>query len=50
MKNLSLFAFVVCNIFIISCNSTTKPKEFDYGRVEDNKYINTYFNLEISTK
>lgn len=30
------------------CNSQDKPKDFDYGRVENNKYVNSFFDFEIS--
>lgn len=39
MKNL-LF-IMACTIFLISCR--TIPTDFDYGKIENNTYTNTYF-------
>jgi hypothetical protein len=30
------------------CSNQDKPKDFDYGHVENNKYVNSFFNFEIS--
>jgi hypothetical protein len=35
-------------ITILGCNRIGKPINFDYGRIENNKYINDYFDLELT--
>ena len=35
-------------ILLTGCNQQNKPKNFDYGRVENNKYVNSFFNYEIT--
>jgi hypothetical protein len=46
MKKLYVFIFI--NIILISCSNNKKPRDFDYGRVEINKYINSFFQMEIN--
>lgn len=49
MKNIStVFAIFVLMVFTFSCDLNSKPKGFDYGRVENNKYTNSFFNLEVN--
>ena len=31
----------------VSCKTQDNPMDFDYGRVESNKYVNSYFGFEI---
>ncbi|GAO29652.1 hypothetical protein JCM15548_11864 [Geofilum rubicundum JCM 15548] len=33
---------------ITSCTSSGKPKDFDYGHAQNNKYLNSFFGLEVS--
>jgi hypothetical protein len=47
MKN-NLFTILLISLLAIACNNQGKPKDFDYGRVENMKYINSYFEFEIT--
>jgi len=40
-------ALTLIMFLIFSCNSNDKPANFDYGKIEDNSYINNYFKFEI---
>jgi len=43
--NLLLFLLLITT----ACqNKDGKPDNFDYGRVEDNKYVNTFFDFEMT--
>tara|TARA_R110001592_G_C12921619_1_gene728559 strand:+ start:89 stop:742 length:654 start_codon:yes stop_codon:yes gene_type:complete len=42
-----LTGLVFLVVLTFSCNSNGKPKDFDYGHVEDSNYINSFFGLEI---
>lgn len=44
MKNNLLILLV---LFLAACAGEDKPKGFDYGKVENDKYVNTYFGFEI---
>jgi hypothetical protein len=35
-------------IILFSCSTAEKPADFDYGKVENSKYTNTYFDFEIA--
>jgi hypothetical protein len=41
---LGLFVFLIS---ATNCQSQDKPKDFDFGRVENGKYLNSYFNFEM---
>ena len=41
---LSIFLF---SISIISCSKVGKPDNFDYGKVENNTYLNSFFKLKM---
>jgi len=43
-----LFTIVSVTFLIIACKNQIKIKEFDYGRVENMKYLNSYFDFEMS--
>ncbi len=43
-----LLGILLLTIFMNSCNGQDKPMNFDYGRVENNKYVNTFFEFEIT--
>ena len=45
IRNLVIFSFLV--FASISCNFVGKPENFDYGRVENDVYLNNYFDLKI---
>lgn len=32
---------------IISCNNSNKPNGFDFGKIENEKYVNSYFAMEM---
>ncbi|MCX6237351.1 MAG: hypothetical protein NTY07_07300 [Bacteroidia bacterium] len=49
MKNtFYLFSFLVYISTLLGCSNSDKPIDFDYGKIENNKYINNYFGCEIS--
>jgi hypothetical protein len=35
-------------IFLMLCSANKKTKPFDYGRIENGKYLNSFFGLEIT--
>jgi hypothetical protein len=45
---LNLIGFLIITILITSCTPNGKPKNFDYGHTENNKYFNSFFGLELS--
>lgn len=45
---LYLFTFFVSVISLFISCSPGKPEDFDYGKVENNKYTNSYFDCEMS--
>ena len=45
---LNLIGLVLLAVLTFSCNSNSKPKDFDYGHVENNKYLNSFFGLELA--
>lgn len=45
---LNLLGFLILTVILVSCNSTEKPKNFDYGHTENNKYLNSFFGLELT--
>lgn len=46
---LKKFIFLLVTIVFLSCINETKklPENFDFGSIENYKYINNYFNLQI---
>jgi hypothetical protein len=46
MKSNLLKTFLLAFI-AIGCISNNRPKNFDYGHVENGKYVNSFFNFEI---
>ncbi|MCD4773736.1 MAG: hypothetical protein K8R41_10185 [Bacteroidales bacterium] len=46
-KKIKLLAILFISLFIFGCNSQN-VEGFDYGRVENNKYLNSFFDFEIS--
>ncbi len=44
-KPLILLAFAISTV---SCAGQDKPKDFDYGLVENGRYSNSYFNFEMT--
>ncbi|HEX8549877.1 MAG TPA: hypothetical protein VF691_23145 [Cytophagaceae bacterium] len=47
MKNFLLRAFLFLSA-IASCFAQDKANDFDYGRVENNKYTNAFFKCEVT--
>lgn len=47
-KRIELIGLLLLVIFTISCSNSNKPKDFDYGSVVNNKYTNSFFDMEIS--
>ena len=45
LKN--LIGIILISIILNSCGQKEKPDNFDYGKVIDNVYTNTYFNLTM---
>jgi len=45
---LNFIGLLFLTALITSCNSSGKPKNFDYGHIENNKYLNSFFGLELS--
>lgn len=39
---------LILSITFISCYQNEKNQKFDYGHIENNKYINSFFGLEIT--
>ena len=46
---LILIGFVILTVLTFSCNpnGNGKPKDFDYGHVENSMYINSFFGLKL---
>lgn len=40
-------ALILLMFLIFGCKSNDKPTDFDYGKIEDNRYINDYFKFQI---
>lgn len=47
MKGNKSFILVLLITVIFSCQTSEKPKGFDYGKVENNIYNNSFFNFKI---
>jgi len=43
-----LSALILFAIIASTCYSQSKPIDFDYGRIENSKYLNSYFDFEIT--
>jgi hypothetical protein len=51
MKNFQALLLAFALVLFFSCTSPQArkiPQNFDYGKIEKNKYTNAYFNLEIT--
>ena len=44
----NLLGFLFLTITALGCQAQNKPIDFDYGHVENNKYVNSYFDFEIT--
>ena len=47
-KRIFLSTIFLLSIVLIGCNRNEKPKNFDYGHIDNNKYVNSYFDFEIT--
>jgi hypothetical protein len=48
MKNSFYSLLILLAIFSFSCKNPGKPKDFDYGRVQNGKYTNKFFQMEMN--
>lgn len=48
MKKPSFLLLFIIAITTLHCNSQDQSKGFDYGQVLDGKYVNSYFDVEIT--
>lgn len=44
----NVIVFLTLILFVSSCTQNVKPKKFDYGHIENNKYLNSFFGLELT--
>jgi hypothetical protein len=45
---MKIYSLIILLVFIgLSCKTQNKQKDFDYGRLENNKYVNEYFDFEM---
>lgn len=42
------FSYFLLTILIAGCSGKSEPQDFDYGRVENGVYSNSYFNFKMS--
>ncbi len=47
MKGLNFIGIILLVVLALSCNTNDKPKGFDYGKVADNVYTNSFFGFEL---
>lgn len=45
---ITLLGFLLLTITAIGCKTQVKPIDFDYGHIENSKYVNSYFDFEIT--
>jgi len=45
--NTSLIGLIFLTILTLSCKSDNQPKDFDYGKVENSIYLNSFFGFEL---
>jgi len=41
-------SFLLILILMINCSNSSEPKDFDYGKIENDRYTNSYFDLELN--
>jgi len=46
--SIQVFILFLLMIFSASCSNDGQPSGFDYGKVENNKYTNSFFDFEMS--
>jgi hypothetical protein len=44
----TLCSVLVLLVVVSSCSGPDAPADFDYGKVENNRYVNSYFDFEMS--
>lgn len=47
-KKLNIIGLLFLTVLFTCCNQNEKSSGFDYGHVENNKYINSFFGLELT--
>lgn len=47
IQKLNIIGLILLAVFTINCSNNGKPKDFDYGSVENGNYINSYFDFEL---
>ena len=47
MNRSNIFGFIASLILTLGCNSQNNPEGFDFGKIEDGFYQNSYFGFEI---
>lgn len=47
MKKNLIYTGLLCLVFLMESCQGEAEKNFDYGRVEDNRYVNSFFKFEI---
>lgn len=47
-KVLNLLFLLLLTVSTFSCNTDSQTKHFDYGKIENNKYTNEYFDFEMT--
>lgn len=45
---LHLLGLLILIISLSGCTDTKQPKNFDYGHIENNTYLNSFFRLELT--
>jgi len=45
--NLNFIRITLLTVLTLSCSPNGKPIKFDYGKIENNKYINSFFGFEM---
>lgn len=47
-KKLNVIVLLFLTVLFTNCSQNEKPDGFDYGHKENNKYVNSFFGLEVS--
>ncbi|MCX6238485.1 MAG: hypothetical protein NTY07_13160 [Bacteroidia bacterium] len=43
-----LIGLLILTVLTVGCNSNGKPKDFDYGHIENSRYLNSFFGLVLA--
>ena len=44
---MNFIGFIILTVLTLSCSTNNKPENFDYGKVENNKYSNSFFEFSM---